>query len=508
MNSAPIRSVALRSLVVLGALFLTFSASAGFELDDWHRYQLDQFVVYSDADEDYVQETLTEFLRLKNLITQSRKDDLADSLTPFTVYLFNSRSEFKQLVSNAHTAGFYTEIDLSPVLVMYKASRRAAVGTHEVLKHEYMHYLVRALSGQNYPRWYDEGIAEFFSTLEVKRGRLLVGAIPELRASWLQSGPWSRGGLLPLEDVLDFDVTQSSDDNYIARHYASSWLLTHYLNLGHLNGFPNRIAQMNNYLHLVGKGKTSEQAFAEAFDVTLEEMTDEIKQYAGKRRISVLSLQHEEPEFSYKKTTVSPHAMGMKLYDLVIRREEIASLADEMLKAALASNDPVALAVQANNHIAAQAFGPAQTLIDTLIDKNLTDNDPDAQRLTARAMLGLMSFQPDQAHRLPVATGLLEQANRKAPHPDAYRMLTDIYWSSKQYQAAIDSAIELGNRMPSSAYVNFFVGKYLLKARHYDYAVSYLSNAANWAHSASLVDDANRYLKMAQSKLEEQQALQ
>ncbi|AFU98727.1 hypothetical protein [Simiduia agarivorans] len=508
MYSALICFIVRRVVPVLGAMVFSLCAYADFDLEDWHRYQLDQFVVYSNSDEDYVQETLTEFLRLKNLVTQSRQDDLGDSLTPFTVFLFDSRSDFKQLVSNAHTAGFYTEIDLSPVLVMYKASRRASIGTHEVLKHEYMHYLVRALSGQNYPRWYDEGIAEFFSTLEVKRGKLLVGAIPEIRASWLQSGPWSRGGLLPLEDVLDFDVTQSSSDNYIARHYASSWLLTHYLNLGHLNGFPNRIGQMSNYLHLVGKGKTSEQAFAEAFDVTLEQMTDEIKQYAGKRRISVLALQHEEPEFSYKKTTVSPHAMGMKLYDLVIRREETASLADELLKAALASNDPVALAVQANNHIAAQAFGPAQTLIETLVDKNLTENRPDVQRLTARAMLGLMSFQPDQAHRLPVATALLEQANSKAPHPDTYRMLTEIYWNSKQYQAAIDSAIELGNRMPSSAYVNFFVGKYLLKARHYDYAAAYLANAANWAHNASLVEDANRYLKMAQYKLDEQQASQ
>src|SRR5437899_12499362 len=79
------------------------------------------------------------------------------------------------------------------------------------------------------PVWFEEGTAEFYSTLNFERDRLRVGDSIESHLALLRKEPWLTADQLA-------SVTQSSPlYNEAARigvFYAQSWALVHMLNLG------------------------------------------------------------------------------------------------------------------------------------------------------------------------------------------------------------------------------------------------------------------------------------
>lgn len=49
--------------------------------------------------------------------------------------------------------------------------------------HEYIHYLVKATGLVNYPTWFNEGIAEFYATIQIKPDHVVIGNTLKRRAS-------------------------------------------------------------------------------------------------------------------------------------------------------------------------------------------------------------------------------------------------------------------------------------------------------------------------------------
>src|SRR6185503_3054 len=92
---------------------------------------------------------------------------------------------------------------------------------HEVLHHFVRHHLPEA------PLWLNEGLAEFYSTLEVDHGEAWIGRQVVDHVVRLQRGPRR-----PLADLLAIATdAHSEDDDTIqeSAFYAESWALVHYL---------------------------------------------------------------------------------------------------------------------------------------------------------------------------------------------------------------------------------------------------------------------------------------
>ncbi|MFT7411680.1 MAG: hypothetical protein ACI9J4_000019 [Paraglaciecola sp.] len=49
--------------------------------------------------------------------------------------------------------------------------------------HEYIHYLVKATGSVNYPTWFNEGIAEFYATIQIKPDHVVIGNTLKRRAN-------------------------------------------------------------------------------------------------------------------------------------------------------------------------------------------------------------------------------------------------------------------------------------------------------------------------------------
>jgi tetratricopeptide (TPR) repeat protein len=150
--------------------------------------------------------------------------------------------------------------------------------------HEYTHLLLRH-NDLFWPLWLTEGMAEIYATFETVGGHTVrIGKPLELYLRLLQKQP-----LMPLREL--FAVTHTSPE-YNERDrqgifYAESWLLTHYLMLGDNAVLKPRFGQLTALLR---QGQLPEQAFTNAFRITLPGMENLLRRYLERNRFEPLSL--------------------------------------------------------------------------------------------------------------------------------------------------------------------------------------------------------------------------
>jgi len=141
-----------------------------------------------------------------------------------------------------------------------------------VVYHELVHYFVRNTVSKSLPAWFNEGLAEYYSTFvargdTVDVGRPIQDHVLALRGEML----------IPLSEL--FAITTSSkaynEGSRQGMFYAESWALVHYLMLGN----PQRQGQLGTFLGLLGSGRPVEEAFHTAFNARYEEMETELRGY-------------------------------------------------------------------------------------------------------------------------------------------------------------------------------------------------------------------------------------
>ena len=93
------------------------------------------------------------------------------------------------------------------------------------LFHEYTHLLLWRHRSALIPRWYTEGLADYFSTVAFRDGALVVGALPAGRLDWLVQ----RRHPMPLDLLFGGDRDETLRGTAIGDFYATAWALTHYL---------------------------------------------------------------------------------------------------------------------------------------------------------------------------------------------------------------------------------------------------------------------------------------
>lgn len=146
------------------------------------------------------------------------------------------------------------------------------IALDDVLKHEYVHFLMHNRDSLSYPRWFDEGFAEVASTLTTSGDKIHYGQPDPNLVSWLPNSAW-----MPFEELLG---TRSTSDIGTARtpmFYAQSWLLVHFLMFGR----PQRdfAVDATSYLRQVESGNASSNAFEQAFGVPVEDLRKTLVRY-------------------------------------------------------------------------------------------------------------------------------------------------------------------------------------------------------------------------------------
>ena len=191
---------------------------------------------------------------------------------PVTVLVLDASLWKKYVTNQRDRAGFaYTRNDRVDVV----ANGDNWVGASPLVYHELTHvFLHKNFSGSALPVWFDEGYADFMSTVDAGVDHVRVGLVPAWRYISMHELPW-----MPLQTLLAVsrDSPQYNSEKLAAAFYAQSWLIIHY----QLFANPERRKQIDRYLSSLGVGNAPQQAFATAFANDQGEFEQELKRYAN-----------------------------------------------------------------------------------------------------------------------------------------------------------------------------------------------------------------------------------
>ncbi|HEY8995474.1 MAG TPA: hypothetical protein VIM71_12470 [Lacunisphaera sp.] len=220
----------------------------------WRYYQSPNFELYSAATDGDSRDVLEgmELLRAMFLNSLQLKARLPQ---PVTIYYFDRQEDFDGYRpphvrgGDATYLGFCTNFPDRTVIMLAPAQDKESA--MEVVYHEYVHHLFR-ITEQNPAPWFNEGVAELFSTMQADREWLKLGQPAVGRVIELQ-----RGRMMPFDALFAarYDSPLFKDSGHSGMFYAQSWAFLHYCYFG-LNKIPPE--KMSVFLSVAGSPEIQE----------------------------------------------------------------------------------------------------------------------------------------------------------------------------------------------------------------------------------------------------------
>ncbi len=248
------------------ALAVPIAAQPSY-LDQWTRTGSAHFEIWSDAGPERAAEVATALERFRAVFARLAPEIELASPTPTRIFAFRDADSYAPYKTGpdaggvrilgqflAHRDGNYITVNADP----------GYLGSFAVVYHEFVHYLVQHnLPGA--PRWFNEGLAEYYSTFAVEDGRAVVGRPVARHLDWLREHTDLR-----LEDVLRVRrPAQALDEAHKAgRFYAVSWGLVHYL----LAGGDEAGARLAELISEASSGGDPVAAFERVFEIRVGEL--------------------------------------------------------------------------------------------------------------------------------------------------------------------------------------------------------------------------------------------
>jgi len=210
----------------------------------------------------------------------------APEIIPVKVFVTKNEKDLTKVTGQGGFGGMYTTTLNGPAFVLNgKAGFRRGGGARHIALHEYTHHIVSTYTELDYPRWYNEGFANYLATFTYKDGTFRVGDPHDPYAYTLAQKNW-----MPMTVVLGtmekypFNIGDSSKIGRLtqAQFYAQTWLATHYL-----RNEEKYVGKLTDYVRRLNKGERSLPAFKAAMGITPEEFEAELKAYYKKNEFNV-----------------------------------------------------------------------------------------------------------------------------------------------------------------------------------------------------------------------------
>ena len=321
----------MRHLLLTAAACVLIAASA--RAAEWTSLRTEHFLLLGDASPREIRDVALRFEQFRGAVT-SAFPPLADDRPgpPVVVIIFRDQRAYEpyqpRFNGKAVKVGgyFLPSRDVNYITLTASSGR----DDFRTVYHEYTHLLLQRLSANLSP-WFNEGLAEYFSTFEVagsaaKFGLLINGHLDLL----------SRGRM-PLREL--FAVTRDSktynEGNRRSVFYAQSWLLMHFA----FGERGERWKQLVAFETLVENGASSDAAFQQAFRVAPSVLDGELAQYLQRSLMSFYAVQLDQrvaSRLQAEPVRITEAEAQARLGDLLVhagRSEEATALLETSLKA-------------------------------------------------------------------------------------------------------------------------------------------------------------------------------
>src|SRR5215469_13103168 len=274
-------------------LVLVPCASAHAADQQWQRVSSDHFSVLTDAGPKKAHEIIARFEQMRAVFGQLLMRNKIRMAEPIEIIAIGSADRYQKIAPLLNgdpisDPGFV----LSGTDRIFIVLNDSDPDCWRAVEHPLAHYFLNF----NYPPtqpWFDEGVAEYFASIDFTAKKVELGSDPELpRASptsstFVTSTP-ADAGLKSLTEILDSPVWLNLTDLMEMRNrvvngregthhtlfYAQSWMLVHYL----LN--QNKLPAAGMYFDLVENQKVPiAQAIQQAFGMTPAQLDQAVKDY-------------------------------------------------------------------------------------------------------------------------------------------------------------------------------------------------------------------------------------
>lgn len=267
------------------SFLFAFNISTAFASDPpWVEVRSPHFSVVTDAGEKRGHETALKFEQMRAVFGAMLVKANVNLPVPLQIVAFRNTKEMRQFAPLWHgkptqLAGLFQSGPDRNFILLDMSVENAWT----VVFHEYAHRLLSGnITGETQP-WFDEGFAEYFSTIEVDAKVAKLGRMPP-------PGAWEtlqRYGLMKITDLLEVqhNSQEYNEGDRRSVFYAQSWLLVHYL-------YDTKQAPMiARYFDAVIDQKANiENGIQRAFGTSTAQLDKELHEYFARGRVTYTTI--------------------------------------------------------------------------------------------------------------------------------------------------------------------------------------------------------------------------
>ena len=286
-GTAPGWGSPLSSLVVVAALGWLLSGpnavARGVADQRWLEATTSNFTLFSTAPERETKALLQELEVFRQTVKAITNVNNFKEGFPTRVFYFHSGKAYAQFKREPDEGG-YVIPSLREIFLVLGPGKHNFHGKEKIY-HDYVHFMLRSRGIYDYPHWYEEGLADMLSSIRIERDKVLVARVPISRSKDLQPDAFK-----PLPAIMGVLNTAAWTPAEQRLFYAQSWALVHYLHAGSRVGFTARDQQMSKYVALFNAGKISDVAFRQAFNVSYQQLGQELRSYVTRGEYPIIKF--------------------------------------------------------------------------------------------------------------------------------------------------------------------------------------------------------------------------
>jgi tetratricopeptide (TPR) repeat protein len=267
------------SLLILNIVPLAFASDA-----QWVEVRSPHFNVVTDAGEKRGRETALKFEQMRAVFGALLTKAKVNLPVPLQIVAFRNTKEFRQFAplwqgKPTQLAGlFQAGPDRSFILLDMSVE-----DPWTVVFHEYAHQLLNGNITAETQLWFDEGFAEYFSTIEVDGKQVKLGKKPP-------PGDWEvlhQYGMMKVSDLfrVQHNSREYNEGDRRSVFYAESWLLVHYLY------DTKQVAKLSPFFNAVIDRKVSiEDGIQQAFGMSAPQFDKTLREYMARGQVRYMSI--------------------------------------------------------------------------------------------------------------------------------------------------------------------------------------------------------------------------
>src|SRR5258708_6221526 len=309
------------------AFLLPLSAIAA-DQPPWIEVHSTHFTVITDAGEKRGKEVALRFEQMRSVFSLLLTKDRLNQPLPMTILAFRDDKSYYQLAPLVHIQG---QTQAQPIGVPgfflpgedqnFIALNLSEPDPWLAVAHNFAHMLLN----DNYPPaqgWFDEGLAEYFSSIRVDDKRVEIGGDPELHTSSTTDlldnqhethPPKSLTELLgaqvwlSLSDLftMKHDTSGYSEGTHHTLYYAESWMVMHYLL------HEKKLPETGTYFDLIlNQHAPVEDAIQKAYGMSSVQLEQAVKDYLHaqtKLGVTLDSARQKNPDPAITANPAQPY---------------------------------------------------------------------------------------------------------------------------------------------------------------------------------------------------------